>query len=105
MALGLLFVLTVILLVLFLISIGLLVYKGGKLGEKNIFFGIIVIYALVLAFISFTALPTNYTIQRIVCLIAGILGIISIVFKKNNFKISRLILVTSMILSFFIMYV
>lgn len=104
MALGLLFIMTIILFILFLISVGLLFYKGGKFGEKNIVFGVIVIYSLILTFLAFTALPMNYTVQRIISLFAGSLGILSIFFKKNNFKTSRLLLIISMILSFLILY-
>lgn len=105
MALGLLFILSIVLLVLFLISIGLLFYKKGELGKKPFIFGLILVYSLILAFLSFTALPTNYIFQRMVCLIASGLGILSIFFKKNNFKIARIILIFSMILSLIIMYI
>ncbi|MGG5460397.1 hypothetical protein [Clostridium sp. B9] len=103
MALGILLIFEIVLLILFLMCIGALVYDGGKLAKKPIIFGIIIVYALILAFLSFTALPSNFIGQRIGVIISGIIGIVSIGLWKKKFSWARILITISMISSLLIM--
>lgn len=105
MALGLLLIFEIVLLILFLMCIGVLVYDGGKLAKKPIIFGCIIVYALILAFLSFTALPSNFTGQRIGVIISGVIGIASIGLWKNKFPWARILITISMISSLLIMHI
>lgn len=92
MALGILVMIDIILLVL-AIGLQVLLYKSKS---NN---GIIIInmlFSLILSYLAFTALPTNFTIQRILAIVMGIVAVLAIVIK---FRSEEFVLLSKIALS------
>lgn len=102
-ALGILAIFEAVILSLFLVIVLLMIYKNGDIAKKPIVFGFIIAYALLLAFIAFTGLPSNFIFKRIGASVAGVFAIVALI-KRKNFSFSRLMILISIILSLMIMY-
>lgn len=94
MALG---VLNIIFIVLGIIGIGLqgLLYMSNVkiISNKGIFI-LNMIFGLILAYTVFTALPSNYSTQRIIAVVVGSIGVIGMVlgFKDENLMLGKFML-------------
>ncbi|WP_317367121.1 hypothetical protein [uncultured Tyzzerella sp.] len=78
-------------------TIGIFVIKNNIL--KNVATILMVILSICIGYISFTALPSNYILQRIICLVISILPLLAIplvFYKKINWLVFKIILVLCM---------
>lgn len=98
MALGILVIINVILLVL-TIGLQVLLYKSKSSN------GIVIInmlFSLILSYLAFTALPTNFTIQRILAIVMAIVAVLAVVIKFRNAEfvlLSKIALSISIVVS------
>ena len=104
MALGLLFYIFIAILIFDFLTIILLFFKKGKWSKNNFVFVAIQLYVLILVYIYITSLPTNYTGSRIFGGIIGVIVILSIFFKKHYFLLARILLVLSLVILTFILF-
>ena len=104
MALGLLFYIFIAILIFDFLTIILLFFKKGKWSKNNFVFVAIQLYMLILVYIYLTSLPTNYSGSRIFGWIIGVIVILSIFFKKQYFLLARILLVLSLVILTFILF-
>ncbi|MFJ7745586.1 hypothetical protein [Peribacillus sp. NPDC097295] len=104
MALGLLFFLFIAILIFDFLTIILLFLKKGKWSKNNFVFIAIQLYGLILVYIYLTSLPTNYSGSRIFGGVIGVIVILSIFFKKQYFLLARILLVLSLVILTFILF-
>lgn len=103
MALGILFIFYLFIGILAINSLFLLFFKNGILGERNVIFGIIIGFTLSISFITYSSLPSNYILEKIIVFSTTIIAIISILIKRKSFKVARLILAATIILNFLLL--
>lgn len=84
MALGLLVLLYIFLAITTVIVQGLL-YKDKNETKNNIFV-INMLFGILLAYLVYTGLPTNFITQRIIAIVLGLISVIGVILKLNNEK-------------------
>ena len=100
MALGVMAILFAIIFIITLVSMGILIYKQGKLVKNNKkLFIAIQIYGVLVGFIYITGLPSNYILKKIIGLILIILNLTSYQTIKKDFDIGRNQLALSILLT------
>lgn len=85
-----------------------LLYKGIKSKNSHFVFMANVLLSLVLAFIAYSSLPSNFTMQRVIAVITGLIAISAIGIRlktKENFIISKLMLTISIIAGLIQIYI
>lgn len=82
MAIGILSILTFVVALLILASIVLGFLKRDYILNKSWFIYGNLILIILLTFISFTALPSNYVIYKIITIILGVLGLLALYLNK-----------------------
>ncbi len=105
MALGVLFVFYLILISVAVI-LQFLLYKS-KYKSSNGIFIINMLFVILLAYIAYTALPENYTIQKSIAIFWASFAVLAVVLKLITGKssvVSRVILSLSIIGSFLQLY-
>lgn len=105
MALGILSIITVIIIMLIgaTITIGLL--KKDSAFDENWFLYSVLAIILALTIITFTALPSNYIVYKIISVLLGLLGVLGVYLgktKKMDFKISVVLITISLLGNFYI---
>ena len=105
MALGILSIITVIIIMLIgaTITIGLL-KKDGAFDENWFVYSVLAII-VALTIITFTALPSNYIVYKIISVLLGLLGVLGVYLgktKKMDFKISVVLITISLLGNFYI---
>ena len=105
MALGILSIITVIIIMLIgaTITIGLL--KKDSAFDENWFLYSVLAIILALTIITFTALPSNYIVYKIISALLGLLGVLGVYLgktKKMDFKISVVLITISLLGNFYI---
>lgn len=98
MALG---VLMVTFIVLFIIAVVLqiLLYRRQNKSNNGIFI-INMLFGIVLSYLAFTSLPSNYTGQRSLALVFGLVAVLALVLKFTNRKfifVSKVMLTVTII--------
>lgn len=100
MALTLLLIMFIVMAVISGLGIALLyLVKNNK--AKNIIFYFLAIWAMLIAFINATSLPSNYLLQQIIAWSFGFLSIIGIIInivKKDKVNLSYLFITASVLL-------
>ena len=96
MALGILKIVFIVLIILVVVGQFLLYRSHGKRGAiiGNTVLGVIVSY------MTFTSLPSNYTVQRGLALVWGIIALIAIMLdlrSKGTFLVSKIMLTISVV--------
>lgn len=99
MALGYLFILFVVLIGVSILGITLL-YLSKNEKIKNIAFYFLAVWAILLAFLNATSLPTNYFTEKSIAWAVGIVSLIGVIFRLKNPKKTTIpnILVTASII-------
>lgn len=112
MALFILGMIFFIIFICFLASTLTIVYDKGKWFNKKPVYIIITIYNIILAFLSYTALPINYTLYRSISVLGGVFAVISFILyfyktkkelKINLKDISKIFTLISMIMCIVLM--
>lgn len=85
MALGVLEIIYIVL-VITAVIIQALLYKSKNKSQNNIFI-INMLFALLLTYMVFTALPTNYMGQRILVIVLGALSLLAVLVKLKSEKL------------------
>ncbi|MCZ2260501.1 hypothetical protein [Sporosarcina sp. G11-34] len=88
MALGFLQVLIIILIIAAVISQKLL-YKPKNASGNSIFI-INMLFGILLSYIAFTAIPTNYTGKRVLAIGWGVVAVLAVILKLTNQKLITL---------------
>ena len=104
MALGILKIIYIVLIAVAVLIQALLYINKNK--SNNTIFIINMLLGMILAFIAFTSMPTNFTVQRILAIIFGVIAALAIVVKsktKKNIIGSKLLLSVSIIGSFLLL--
>ncbi|WP_160035334.1 hypothetical protein [Paenibacillus sp. An7] len=104
MALGVLYIIFVLISILSLVSIALMfMVKDRKVN--NIAFSITVILGLVIGFLNVTALPSNETTEKITVGAVGILALVAVICKvlKKN-VLARFLAAASVILGILMLF-
>lgn len=88
MAMSLLYILFIILVSVSLLSI-ILLYKLKSEKSQSFVFYFLCVWSLLITFINFTSLPSNYTVSKVLSSLWGLLTLISVFVKikythKNN---------------------
>lgn len=96
---GELFIMLLAVIIIDIISIIMLFSKHGKYAKDSILMYAISIYGLMLAFMQYTAGPSNDVLTKVLGLFYVVCFIGSLILKKNNFYLSRLLLSFSLICS------
>ena len=93
MALGMLMI---VFIALFIIAglIQILLYRHGKKTKNGIFIANMIL-GVILSYLAFSALPTNFTGQRVVAIVWGALAVVALVLKLSN----RFIMVSKILLT------
>lgn len=84
-----------------------LFYNDGKLVKNKFILTLLTLHILLLGFIGFTALPSNYIFQRsisIIFILVGLIGCFLNFSKKDSTLISRILILLSIIGSSLIIY-
>lgn len=105
MALGILRLLYIVMLVIVLVIQSLL-YKNKDETSNNIFI-VNMLFAILLSYLAYTSLPTNFTGQRILAIALGIISVLAVVLKLNtekNIIVSKVILSISIVGSFLLLF-
>lgn len=105
MALGVLMIFYIVLTVIGLI-IQFLLYKGKRKTNNSIFI-INMLFAIFLSYISYTALPTNYTGQKLIAIVWSVIAILAVLLKLTTNKpstLSKLMLSLSIIGNILLIY-
>lgn len=84
MALGVLVIINTFLIILTIV-LQVLLYKN-KTGNKVIVINML--FSLILSYLAFTALPTNFTMQRILAITMGLVAISAVFIKFKNEKVT-----------------
>lgn len=92
MALGILVIVNVVSIVI-AIGFQVLLYKTKS---SNSIFIINMLFALLLSYLAFTAMPTNFTVERTIAILMGIIAVLAVVMK---FRSEKLVLFSKMTLS------
>lgn len=105
LALGILSIITVIIIMLIgaTITIGLL--KKESAFEENWFIYSVLAIIVALTIITFTALPSNYTLYKTILVLLGLLGVLGVYLgktKKLDYKFSVLLITISLLGNFYI---
>lgn len=106
MALGLLKIMYIVLVVIAVI-IQFLLYRN-KNELKNGIFIINMVFGIILSYMVFTSLPTNFTNQRILAIVLGLIAAIAVVLKLKSEKFimaSKIMLSVSIIGGFFQLFI
>ena len=106
MALGLLKVLYIVLVVIAVI-IQLLLYRN-KNELKNGVFIINMLFGIILSYMIFSSLPTNFTNQRILAIVWGLIATTAVILKLKSEKLimaSKIMLSVSIIGGFFQLFI
>ncbi|NMA48288.1 MAG: hypothetical protein GX947_00720 [Tissierellia bacterium] len=85
MALGILKIIYIVLIAVAVLIQALLYINKNK--SNNTIFIINMLLGMILAFIAFTSMPTNFTVQRILAIIFGVIAALAIVVKSKTKKI------------------
>lgn len=98
MALGVLLILFIVFIITAVI-IQILLYKS-KNKSKNTIYIINMLFALIMSYLAFTSLPTNYTEQRVLATVWGVISILALIIKlsKEKFIVVSKIMLTIAIL-------
>lgn len=102
--------LIIIYLVLFILSVGsifLLFYKNGEILSNKIFLSLVAITMILIPFIAFTSLPSNFLLERAITGAIGVIGVIAFVaqiVRKESSLIARIIMAISIVINFFLLY-
>ena len=105
MALGFLFIITSIIAILIISTITISFFRKEDILKKNWFTCFILAFIVVLTIISFTALPSNYVIYKIITVSLGLLGLLGLYLNKVKnveFKISIFLIIISLLGNFYI---
>lgn len=105
MALGFLFIITSIIGILIVSTIIVSFLSKGDILKKNWFIYYILSFIVVLTVISFTALPSNYIIYKIISVSLGLLGVLGVYLtkvKNLEFKIVIFLIALSLLGNFYI---
>lgn len=90
MALGILAILYLVIIIAVL-GFQILLYKPNTKEEnKVVYFGLNIILVFVLSYIVYSALPSNYTIQKVLPLLWTGLAVIAFMIKINTHKATML---------------
>ncbi len=100
MALGMLNILFCLTIFLSIFSIIIITIKNGTLLNKFWILILLVMYCLILSFINFTAVPSNYIINKTISVIFALcsvsaLGLRSL--KNNDNRFCRILLIISIV--------
>lgn len=85
MVLGILKILFIILILAAIITQILLYRRKSRFG--NSIFIINMLLGIILSYLAFTALPTNFTGQRIIAIAWGVIAVLAVVLKLTNEKL------------------
>ena len=105
MALGVLMIFYLVLIIIAAI-IQFLLYKS-KYKSKNSIFFINMLFVIFLAYIAYTALPTNYTVQKSIAILWASIAVIAVVLKLITGKssvVSKVMLSLAIVGSFLQLY-
>lgn len=105
MALGVLNIIYIVL-VIIAISLQVLLYLN-KSGRGNSIFILNVVFAIILSYLAYTSLPTNYTSQRFIAIVLGVIPILGIFIKSKSKSFllgSKLLLTVSILGTFLILF-
>ncbi|WP_066895517.1 hypothetical protein [Clostridium nigeriense] len=105
MALGILFILTIVIGILILSTVGIGFFSKDNILNKKWYAYYALIAILVLTIITFTALPSNYIIYKSLTVLLGLLGILGIYLgktKKVHYKIGIFLISISLLGNFYI---
>lgn len=86
MALGVLGIILIVLVIVGLALQGLLYI--GKYRNENIVFIANVLFSFLVAYMSFTALPSNYTAQKVLAVAFGLVGLLAGIMRIQSRKSS-----------------
>lgn len=105
MALGILAIVVVIIIILIgaAITIGLL--KKESAFEANWFVYSVLAIIAVLTIITFTALPSNYVLNKTILVLLGLVGVLGVYLgktKKLDYKVSLALITISLLGNFYI---
>jgi len=98
MALGVLKVLIIILIIAAVIS-QILLYRRKSTSANSIFI-VNMLFGILLSYMVFSALPTNFTGQRVLAIVWGVIAVLAVVLKLTNQKlitVSRVLLTIAII--------
>lgn len=102
MALGILFIIFIVLAVAAVV-IQILLYKRGNETNNGIFI-INMLLGVLLSYMAFSSLPTNFTGQRTLAIVWGVIAVVAIVLKLTSSKfimVSKVLLTVSIVGSLF----
>lgn len=105
MALGVLNILYIVLLIIG-ITIQVLLYTSKNKSKNNIFISNLV-FALILSYLVYTSLPTNYTDQKVLAIMLGgisIIGFFINLYAKKLLILSKIMISLSIIGSFTMLF-
>ncbi|WP_054957758.1 hypothetical protein [Paenibacillus dakarensis] len=97
MALGLLWIIFIVIAVISLFSIAALFMVKDPRGNR-IVFGFTAILGLIISYMAFTALPTNMTVPRVFSASMGVLTLVSVILRFMNKTLSAKILVSASVI-------
>ncbi|MBP2000820.1 signal transduction histidine kinase [Paenibacillus shirakamiensis] len=98
------------LLILFVvIALASILFIGMLLAAKdakwrNIAFVLLVVMAILITFMNFTALPSNETTERMVAIVFGLLAVIGMLFKFRSEKVANMLVTASVVLGMLQMF-
>lgn len=82
------------------VSLFLLLYKNGRLLDNKLILSLIALLITIITFMSFTALPSNYTFLKSIAFALGTIGILGCILyltNKKNTLIGRIMIGFSII--------
>lgn len=103
MALGILVIVNIVSIVI-AIGFQILLYKTKS---SNSIFIINMLFSLLLSYLAFTAMPTNFTVQRTIAILMGVIAVLAIVMKFRSEKLvlfSKVILSISIVVNFVLLF-
>lgn len=103
MALGILVIVNIVSIVI-AIGFQILLYKTKS---SNSIFIINMLFSLLLSYLAFTAMPTNFTVQRTIAILMGVIAVLAIVMKFRSEKLvlfSKVILSISIVVNFMLLF-
>lgn len=99
MALGILSIIFISLIVVAVV-LQILLYKGGKNSSNNIAFLLNIALVILLSFLIFSSLPSNFTMQKIISISWSALALLSLLLRskgKDLLSTSKIILTIAII--------
>lgn len=102
MALGWLFIVFLVMTGISIAGVAALFLMKNETVKKYVFIGL-VIWGLVIAYLEFTALPVNFTVEKISAVAIGLLGVfgLGIKFMTGHEKAANLLVTLSVLLGMF----